>query len=192
MSKCALYRPAMMMRTLSTVRFCDTCQWSQTLTDVSDSTTTIGRFTFVTSCMCCRPNLCDLWDKGVMFTVKMVSTCGYSNPTCIVCLHSVGADAVKRGRCSRSCANATYYHAECHDEMRRRCGLECAVCRNPCTPTDFVDTSHVNASHNYGSDQEWLMMCADGGEYNTIVLLVTFVLSPPLLFFRILCMYFGK
>ena len=120
----------------------------------------------------------------------MDETCGFE---CVVCLSSAGSDVAAYGRCSRSCATKTYYHAQCHDEMRSMCGLECAICRNPSTLSRVVDSSVQ--SHD-DSARDWLMFDSHdaseygGAAYILIAVLVALVLSPPLLLARMFCLYF--
>jgi hypothetical protein len=100
--------------------------------------------------------------------------------SCVVCLDSIGVDMVQ-AHCGRSCADTTAYHAHCHAAMRSRCRLECAICRQQST-TD-VD-AHPDDDHG------WLMFDyageREGTLHMTIVLLVAFVLTPPLLLARML------
>jgi hypothetical protein len=118
-----------------------------------------------------------------MTTAVITEDAGRSDSACAVCLDSVGTEVVF-GNCGRTCASTVAYHAHCHAEMRNRCRLECAICRVR-SSTNGVDAPHID-----DDDRGWLMFDnadgLDGTVRMTLVLLVAFVLSPPLLLVRML------
>ena len=117
-----------------------------------------------------------------MTTAVITEDAGRSDSACAVCLDSVGTEVVF-GNCGRTCASTVAYHAHCHAEMRNRCRLECAICRVR-SSTNGVDAPHID------DDRGWLMFDnadgLDGTVRMTLVLIVAFVLSPPLLLVRML------
>ncbi len=128
------------------------------------------------------------WDKGTRAYKEEWLRMGDEarGAACVVCLDAVGADGVL-GNCGRACASHTAYHARCHAEMRSRCRLECAVCRHRSTVADGARASPAEAEDD---DHGWLMFdyagALDGTARMGLVMLVAFVLSPPLLLARML------
>jgi len=98
-----------------------------------------------------------------------------------VCLDAIGQGAAVQGRCNLACQPR--YHAQCYEQMRRACKLDCAICRTRSAGT----AGTTDASY---ADDAGLWTTFDGVDdlgsvHAALITLIVFVLLPPMLLLRL-------